>query len=108
MQRLALEVGRQAVLPQVALGELADHAERVCVLRRARLVDHVDHLDRVLDPHVLRHMEERAAGPERRRRGGELAFVLGQALHVPLLDELGVLGHSALQGREDHALVGER
>ena len=62
VQRLALEVGREEVLADGALGVLADDGERVRVLRGAGLVDQVDDLDRLLDPDVLR-----ARGRTRRR-----------------------------------------
>ncbi len=80
VQRLALEVGRQEVLADAALGVLADDGQRVRVLRGAGLVDQLDDLDRLLDLHVLRHVHEHAAGPERGGGGGELALVDGQAL----------------------------
>ena len=70
VQRLALEVGRQEVLADAALGVLADHGQRVRVLRGARLVDQLDDLDRLLDLDALGHVHEHAAGPE---RGGAAA-----------------------------------
>ena len=106
VERLALEVGRQAVLADAALGELADHRERVRVLRRARLVDQVHDLDRVLDLDVLGHMDERAAGPEGGRGGGELALVVREPLPEVLLDQLGVLLDGLLQRHHDDPRVG--
>ena len=64
VQGLPVDVRRQVVLAQRALGELADDGQGVGVLRHPRLVDQPDDLDRLLEPDVLRHVQEGAARPE--------------------------------------------
>src|SRR5262249_44749137 len=90
VEGLALEVRRQEVLAYLALGKLVDDRERLRVLRGARLVDLPDDLDRLLDLLAARDVQERAAGPERTARGGELALARVDTLAPVPLDELGV------------------
>ena len=106
VEGLALEVGGHEVLADPALGQLAHHREGVRVLGRARLVDQPDHLDRLLDLHVLGDVHEHAAGPEGRGGRGELALVVGQPLREVLLDQVRVLLDRLLEGHHQDALVG--
>ncbi len=107
VERLARERGAEQVLAQEEVGVLPGNHERVRVLGRAGLVHQVDRLDRLLDPHALRHVYEHAARPERGGRRGKLALVGRQPLHVVLLHEVGVLLGRLLERHDDHALGGD-
>ena len=107
VERLALEVGGDEVLADLALGHLADDGQRVRPLRGARLVDHPDHLDRLLDLDVLRDVDEDPAGPERRRAGRELRLVVGEPLREVGLDKLRDLLDGTLERHHGDALVGD-
>ena len=106
VQRLALEVGSEEVLADLALGVLAHHHEGVGPLDRAGLVDQPDGLDRLLDLHVRGHVHEHAAGPERGVAGGELALVVrAAAWRTRAPDQVGVLLHGLLERHHDDAVV---
>ena len=87
---------------------LAAHDQRARVLRHPGAVDRVDDLERVLDDDALGHVQEGAAGPERRVRGLQLVTVDRQALGVPALGQLAVIAKGFLQRAEDHAALGQR
>ena len=105
VQRLALEVGGLEELADLDLGVLLDDDQRVRPLRGTRLVDHPGDLDRVLDLHVLGHVHEHAAGPERSAAGGELVLVVGQALAEVLAHELLVLDDGLLEWHHGQSVV---
>jgi hypothetical protein len=90
VQGLALEVRREEVLADLALGQLVDDGQRLRVLRRTRLVDQPDDLDRLLDLLAARHVQERAAGPEGAGGRGELALIGLHPRAPVLLEQLGV------------------
>ena len=107
MEGLPADWRGEAVLAHRALGVLVDHRKSVCVLRSSGLVDQVDDLDRRLDAQALRHVDERAAGPERSGGRRELPLVVGEAAHVPLADQVRVLLDRPFERGDDQALRGQ-
>ena len=104
MQGLALEVGREEVLADLALGQLVDDDEGLRVLRRARLVDLPDDLDRLLD--LLASGTCRKTPPVQKAAvaAGNLPSSGDAGLPV-LLDQLRVLLGRFLERRQRDALV---
>jgi hypothetical protein len=102
VQCLALEVLREVVLVQLELAALLAHNERARVLCDAGAVDRVDDLERVLHDDTLRHVQEGAAGPERRVRGLQLVTVDAQALGIPALGQLWMIAKGLLERAQDH------
>ena len=105
MERLALEVGGEEVLADLALRVVADDRQRVRPLRRAGLVDPPDHLDRLLDALVGGHVDEHAARPQGGGARGELALVVREALREVLAHEVRVLLDRLLERHDDDAVV---
>jgi len=108
VQRLTGEVLREVVLVQLELAALPTHNERARVLSHPGAVDCVDDLERVLDDDSPRHVQEGAAGPERRVRRLQLVTVDRQALGIPELGQLAVILEGFLQRAQDHAALGQR
>ena len=66
-QRLRVLRGRQVLLPDLGLGALLEDDQRAPVQRAAGGVGDRGEHDRGLDAHAARHVDERPAGPVRRR-----------------------------------------
>ena len=88
---------------QLELAALPAHDERARVLCDAGAVDRVDDLERVLHHDTLRHVQEGAAGPERRVRGLQLVAVDRQALGIPAPGQLWMIAKGLLERAQDHA-----
>ena len=107
MQRVARVDRRGAALDVVHVGALVDDDQRALELAHVLRVDAEVGLERHLDLHARRHVDERAARPHGRVQRGELVVVLRDDRAEVLLDELLVLAQGGVHVQEDHALVRE-
>ena len=105
VQRVGGVHGRRAALDVVHLGALVGDDQRALELAHVLRVDAEVGLQRHLDVHAGRHVDERAAGPHRGVEGGELVVVGRDDLGPVLLDELGVLLQRGVHVAEDDALA---
>ncbi len=93
-----------AALDVVDVGVLVDDDQRPLELAHVLGVDPEVGLQRDLDVHALRHVDERAAGPDRRVQRGELVVAGRDDGAEVLLEDLRVLLERGVRVHEDHTL----
>ena len=104
VQRVGRVDRRGAALDVVHVGVLVDDDQRALELAHVLRVDAEVGLERHLDPHARRHVDERPARPHGRVQRGELVVVLRDDRPEVLLDELLVLAQPRVHVEEEHAL----
>ena len=105
VQRVGRVDRRGAALDVVHVGALVDDDQRALELAHVLRVDPEVGLQRQLDLHALRHVDERAARPDGRVQRRELVVVLRDDRPEVLLHELLVLAQPRVHVEEEHALL---
>ena len=105
VQRVRRVDRRGAALDVVHVGALVDDDQRPLELAHVLGVDPEVRLQRDLDVHALRHVDERAAGPHRGVQRGELVVADRDHRAEVLLEELLVLAQRGVGVEEDDALL---
>ena len=95
---------RRAALDVVHVRVLVDDDQRALELAHVLRVDAEVGLERHLDPHSRRHVDERPARPDRGVERRELVVVLRDDRAHVLLDDVLVLAERGIHVEEDHAL----
>ena len=104
VQRVGRVDRRRAALDVVDVGVLVDDDQRPLELAHVLGVDPEVRLQRHLDAHAGRHVDERAARPHGRVERGELVVVRRNDRAHVLLDDVLVLAERRVHVEEDHAL----
>ena len=104
VQRVGRVDRRRAALDVVHVGALVDEDQRPLELAHVLGVDPEVGLQRHLDVHARRHVDERAARPDRRVERRELVVVLRDDRPEVLLEQLLVLAQRRVGVEEDDAL----
>ena len=86
------------------LGPLLDDDQRPLELAHVLGVDPEVRLQRDVDLHPRRHVDERSAAPDRRVEGGELVVLDRDHGAEVLLDQVGILAHRGVGINEDDPL----
>ena len=105
VQRVGLVDRRRAALDVVHVAALVGDDQRALELAHVLGVDAEVGLQRDLDVHARRHVDERAARPHRRVQRGELVVAGRDDGAEVLLEELGVLLQRGVGVHEDDALA---
>ncbi len=105
VQRVRAVDRRGAALDVVHVGVLVDDDQRALELAHVLGVDPEVGLQRDLDVHALRHVDERPAGPDRGVQRGELVVAGRDDRAEVLLEQLGVLTQAGVGVEEDDALL---
>ena len=105
VQRVGRVDRRGAALDVVDVGVLVDDDQRPLELAHVLGVDAEVGLQRDLDVHALGHVDERAAGPDRRVERGELVVADRDHRAEVLLEDLRVLAQAGVGVEEDDALL---
>ena len=105
VQRVARVDRRRAALDVVDLGALLDDDQRPLELAHVLRVDAEVGLERDVDLDARRHVDERAARPDRRVQRRELVVVGRDDRPEVLLDEVRMLAERRVHVEEDDALL---
>ena len=105
VQRVGRVDRRRAALDVVHVRALVDDDQRALELAHVLRVDAEVGLERHLDLHARRHVDERAARPDGGVERRELVVVLRDDLPEVLLDEILVLAEARVHVEEEDALL---